>query len=266
MGSVAAMRGNALMFSSAPRVAATLLSAIGQIALSVLLFQRGFNADAQSAPVPVDNPASPAGYAFAIWGVIYVGCLAFAVAQALPSRWHAPFYQRLDWWPAAGFALCCVWLLAARVGPLWLTMPIIVAMLFTLGRSFVLAAQARNAPTRLEARIATLALGIYAGWLSAATFVNLADVAPAFGFDRFGLSPDAFARIVLLMAGGTALTFVFRGGNRAAYVLTVVWALAAIAMANSDLGGEATVFWLSSGLIAVLVAASFIQRRWRVVR
>jgi hypothetical protein len=260
MGKVAAMHGSKAIPLAGLRAAATLPLAVGQIALSVLLFQQGFNADAQAVPIAVRNPASPAGYAFAIWGVIYLGCLAFAAAQALPSRWNAPFYRRLGWWPAVGFALCCLWLLAARIGPIWLTMPIIAAMLLALGRAFVIAARASDAPTRLEWRIAVTALGVYAGWLSAATFVNFADVAPGFGFERFGLSPEGFGRLILLMASGTGLAFVFAGGNRTAYVLTVIWALAAIAVSNGGAGGERSVLSLSLALITVLIVAAAAQR------
>jgi hypothetical protein len=37
----------------------------------------------------------PAGYVFAIWGVIYLGWIAFAVYQALPAQKESPRLRRL---------------------------------------------------------------------------------------------------------------------------------------------------------------------------
>src|SRR5512136_1912812 len=39
----------------------------------------------------------PAGYVFAIWGIIYIGLIAFAVYQALPKQQANPRLQRIVW-------------------------------------------------------------------------------------------------------------------------------------------------------------------------
>jgi len=46
----------------------------------------------------------PAGYVFAIWGLIYVGLIAFAVYQAMPSHRENPRLRRIGY----GFALSCL--------------------------------------------------------------------------------------------------------------------------------------------------------------
>lgn len=46
----------------------------------------------------------PAGYVFAIWGIIYIGLLAFGIYQALPSQRTNPRLRSLGYW----FALSCL--------------------------------------------------------------------------------------------------------------------------------------------------------------
>jgi benzodiazapine receptor len=40
----------------------------------------------------------PAGYAFSIWGLIYIGLVAFAILQALPSQRQNPRLRAVGWW------------------------------------------------------------------------------------------------------------------------------------------------------------------------
>src|SRR5512146_173276 len=39
----------------------------------------------------------PAGYVFAIWGIIYIGWIAFAIYQALPAQKDSPRLRRLGY-------------------------------------------------------------------------------------------------------------------------------------------------------------------------
>jgi len=39
----------------------------------------------------------PAGYVFSIWGLIYLGLLAFTIYQALPSQSENPRLVRVGW-------------------------------------------------------------------------------------------------------------------------------------------------------------------------
>jgi hypothetical protein len=70
--------------------------------------------------------------------------------------------------------------------------------------------------------------GLYAGWTVCATFVNIAEVGPGYGFDRFGLSVPGYAVLsiavlTLVVAGVLWLT----AGNLA-FAGAVGWALIAI--------------------------------------
>lgn len=44
----------------------------------------------------------PAGYVFATWGIIYIGQIAYAVYQTLPSQKDNPRLQATGWWVVLG--------------------------------------------------------------------------------------------------------------------------------------------------------------------
>lgn len=247
------------------RRGANLAFAALQLALPPILFGgRGFNAEADAGP---PSPAEPAGYAFAIWGPIYLGCLAYAVVQALPSRAADPLFRRIGWLTAAGFALTGAWLLAARFGPVWATVPIIWLMTAAIGTAFVIAAGAAR-PGLVEAAFVRLPLALFAGWLTAAAFVNAAEVLPRFGFDRFGLSPAGFAVLVVGAAGALAGALAGLTRGEPAYALAVLWALGGIAAANVMRASGSPVVIAAAGaaglaLVAWCLALRRPSRRWR---
>ncbi len=72
----------------------------------------------------------PAGYVFAIWGVIYLGLAAFTVFQAI--RGDHPIVRRVGWLPAISGVLNTVWLLLFQYELFVLTVPVMIALLVTL--------------------------------------------------------------------------------------------------------------------------------------
>lgn len=240
------------MINDRLRQGANLVFAAGQVLLPVALFSGGFDATAaQPGLVDAANPATPAGYAFAIWGVIYLGAGAYAVLQALPGRAGDPLFRRIGWLTALGYALCCAWLWFARFGPVWPTVPLIAAMLLSLGAAFVLAVRGLDVKGRIERFMVITPLAIYTGWLSAATFVNAADVLPGYGFDRFGLSASELGVMVVVAGGLTATIFTLFSRAKLAYVAAVLWALVSIVVANGARLGETLV---ADAAFAVAVA------------
>ncbi|AQR63089.1 hypothetical protein BZG35_16580 [Brevundimonas sp. LM2] len=241
------------------RQIANLLFALGQLLLPLLIFTRGFDAStAQGPSAAAPNPASPAGYAFAVWGVIYLGGLAYAVLQSLPGAGADPLFRRIGWLTAAGFALCCAWLYFARFGPVLLTVPIIFGMLITLGPALMIALQPSTSIGWTREAFVRVPLAIYVGWLTAATFVNAADVLPDYGFDRFGLSPLIFGLGVIGAAAVLAISVVlFR--PHPAYVATVLWALVAIAVAAGRPGLGNPVSLAACGAAALLLGVAAIR-------
>jgi hypothetical protein len=117
---------------------------------------------------PVGNPAiQPAGYAFAIWGIIYAWLLVSA-GFGLVKRDTDPDWDAGRWPLFISLAIGASWIAVALSAPISATVLIIVMLITALWALF-------KAPAA-DIWYLAVPLGLYAGWLSAASFVALATV------------------------------------------------------------------------------------------
>ena len=207
----------------------------------------------------------PAGYAFAIWGPIYLLALGYAVWQLSPAGRADPMTSRIAPLAIALYVGSSLWLAVAQYGPIWATMPILAMMAACACAILVAVVRApERSPRRLWLMIVPFAL--YAGWTVCATFVNIAEVAPAYGFKRFGLTTAAYA--VVSIAGATILASVVlwlcRG--QLAFAVTIVWALVGIIVAALQRGASpAVVAAAASAIIALALLTAWLNNRGRAL-
>ena len=195
------------------------------------------------------TPIAPDVPAFSIWSVIYLGLLAYAVWQFLPKQSGAERHRRLGYWVAASLLLNAAWILSVQFDQLWLSLPVIVALLAVLARTFVLCLRYPPSGT-IDAIITDGTLGLYLGWVSIATAANATALLVASGFTGFGLSPDVWAVIVLAVAGAVGVLVAVKGRGRIAPALSLTWGLVWVAVGR--LAGE--LVSVPAG-VAALVAA-----------
>lgn len=197
-------------------------------------------------PIPqVEPPAQPAGYAFAIWGLIY-GWLIVSALFGLWKRGDDAEWDAMRRPLLVSLILGTPWLWVANRDAIWATVVI-----------FAMAAPAILAAIRAPAKDRWLAfapVAIYAGWLTAASFVSLAATAAGYGLltDSFG-----WALIAILGATGVALAVLGQLRHRAEYALTLAWALTGIIVANGT-----DPLWISgvaAASIAVVAARAIPQ-------
>lgn len=177
----------------------------------------GFDPD--QLAVPIDQPpVQPAGYAFSIWGLIYLWLLASAgyglVKRDIDKAWDATR------WPLfVSLAIGASWIAVALRMPGAATLLIWVML---AGAALALL----RAPDR-DAPWLALPLGLYAGWLTAAATVALATIVMGAGL----LPPMTASWAGLALA--TALAIAVAGRTAAlTYPLGVAWALIGVTVAN----------------------------------
>ena len=205
----------------------------------------------------VPPPEQPAGYAFAIWFVIFALSVVYAARQALPSQRDNPVYARIGWLTAGAFAANSVWMVLAQVyGNGWylvLTIWIIWA--------FAVAATAALAGNRAEwdvfdRWVTVPAMSLLGGWLTAAVWLNTSSYLMMTEIGRLGLEPVPFALVVVgavTLLGG----FVhFALGRISWYALTLAWAFAAVGIANLD-ANPSTIAAPVFGLATLAIAEAF---------
>lgn len=194
----------------------------------------GFNGfEAGQFPVPqVEPPAQPAGYAFAIWGVIYLWLIVGAGFQLFMRHDDA------DWAPIRlpliiSLVLGAPWLAVAQMSPLWSTI-----LIWLMWASAVLALL--RAPHR-DGWFGHGPVGLYAGWLTAASSVALALLLAGHGV----MGPVLAAILVLLLALALAVIVTRARPDAHSFPAGVVWALVGVMVANAQ-GGSTLVLLLAA--------------------
>lgn len=201
-------------------------------------------------PVEIQRPAvQPAGYAFAIWSVIYLWLIAHA-AFGLWKRQREPVWIRVRPAQTLAVVLGSVWLAIAGASPVWATGVIVV-----MAASAILAFL--KSPTEPDRWILSAPLAMFAGWLTAASAVSVGVLLSGYGI--LGNTEAAIDMMAVVLILG--LFVQARKPRMPVYGLTLVWALVGIGVANMD-SAESQVALGAFGLAAVsLVAVTLLARR-----
>lgn len=201
----------------------------------------------------------PAGYVFAIWGVIYIGWIAFVVYQFLPGNKTSPRMRALGYW----FALSCVfnaaWLFCWHFEQFGLSVVVMLALLAALSISYLRLDVGRGS-SPIERWCVDIPFGAYLGWISVATIANITDFLDFIGWDGLGIDPQVWA--VIMLAVAIDLGFVMARRRRdAAYLLVFVWAFVGIAVKQAQVPFVAYGAGVAAALALALAIYSLLRRR-----
>jgi len=180
----------------------------------------GFSPD--QFPIPQDDPpVQPAGYAFSIWGVIYLALLVGAIYGVF-KRATDPGWDAARWPLIASLAVGAAWIPVANQSVFGATI-LIWVMLVTA----VLALRAAGREDRLLLRSP---IALYAGWLTAAGSVSVGLVLAGYGW--LGGTTAAFVCIALALA--IAVVVQIARSDSPEYSMAVIWALIGVIVSNVD--------------------------------
>ncbi len=177
-----------------------------------------------------DNLFTPASYAFAIWGLIFLGLLAYGIFQirrAFFSNKESPFIAQTGYWFVTANVLNCAWVLAFVYDYTGLSVLIMLGILFALIKIVL-----RTNMERWDAPIEVIAfvwwpIAIYSGWISVATIANIAAYLTKIGWDGGFLSETTWTILLIVVAIILNLLMIWKRNLRE-FALVGVWALFAI--------------------------------------
>jgi len=202
----------------------------------------------------------PAAYVFSIWGLIYLGLIAFAIFQILPGQRANPRLRRLGYWFALSCGLNCLWIVLWHYEQFPATLVVMLALLGTLIVIYQRLYQGRAPVAGAEKWAVDLPFSIYLGWITVATIANAADVFDSLGWHGAPLSPEAWAVIMLAVGLVLAAAMAFRRGDLA-YGLVVVWAFAGVGVQQSGTPLVAGAAWLMAGLVVIVLIVEWVVAR-----
>ncbi|WP_422056885.1 hypothetical protein [Sphingomonas sp.] len=250
--------------NSRVRATAALVFALAQI-LAPLLPAIGIGNPVGEQSADTQTLITPAGWAFAIWGPLYFGTLVYVVYQLLPRHRDSDLVRRIGWHFALAVLGNALWVTYTQLFSLGF--PSVLIIVFTLVNLLaILRIFASTATFSLGERLAVvLPLSALAGWLTAATIVN---IAAALNFHGIALpAPAPLISAAILIVGGVivAAALVGTGGNPW-YPIPFLWALFAIHQKAGQVHDEIATATIVAGLLVIatlVVMLASAERRKR---
>jgi hypothetical protein len=171
----------------------------------------------------------PAGYVFAIWGVIYIGWIAFIIFQFRASQKESTRLRRLGYLYALSNIANAAWLFCWHYNRFGLSVLVMLALLGLLIASYLRLDVNRLLVTRAEYWSVDVPFSLYLGWITVATVANISDWLYLIEWNGFGISAQVWAVIMLAVASlfGLAMALTRRD---AGYLFVLVWAFVGIAV------------------------------------
>lgn len=207
----------------------------------------------------LSNYFVPAGYVFSIWGVIYLGLLAYAIFQALPAQAENPRLKAIAGWFLLSSAANIAWLLLWHYNQFPLTVVLMLVLLASLVLVYLALHRPAGRYSKTELWMVRVPFSIYLGWITVATIANISATLTSLHWNGFGIPAAAWFAVVLVAAVLiAALMTTFR--RDVAYLGVLVWAFVGIAVRPTDSTLVVTAAWLAAGVVALFIAYSLYKK------
>lgn len=202
----------------------------------------------------------PAGYVFAIWSVIFIGWIAFAVYQFLPAQKESPRLRNLGYLFAISGLFNAAWLVCWHYNFFGLSVLVMLVLLALLIASYIKLNVGRTTVTAAERWSVDVPFSVYLGWISVATVANISSWLYLVNWNGFGIAPQTWAVIMIAIASvlGVLMTVTRRDSG---YVFVLAWAFAGIAVKQAAVPSVANAAWGAAVLALGLAFYSIIARR-----
>jgi len=216
------------------RAIAVAATAIAQVIASPLT-TLAIGPSSNTGVISDDNisPVTPAGYAFAIWGLIYLACIALAVHQLLPDQQHREVHRRTGWWLVGAFSASAIWIPIFGSRLLWLAQVVLLALVGCLAVAATRLAAMRPAATS-ERILLRLPVMIYLGWALLASAAGFGTMFSSLGLPEVGMLVTVVSLILVAVATVAAVIVVLHLTAEAGFVFAACWALVAVAVGTYD--------------------------------
>lgn len=202
----------------------------------------------------------PAGYVFAIWGVIYIGWIAFTIFQFLPSQKENPRLRNLGYLFALSGLFNAAWLFTWHYNYFGLGVIVMLSLLGLLIASYLKLNVNGVSVSRAERWSVDIPFSVYLGWISVATIANVTDWLYLVEWNGLGIAPQTWAIIMLAVASIVGLLMALTRKD-AAYLLVFVWSFAGIAVKQVAAPMVVLAAWIAAGAMLALGVYSLTRRK-----
>jgi len=202
----------------------------------------------------------PSGYVFVIWGIIYLGLLSYTIYQAQPSQREnavlnkvAPFY----WLSSIANS---IWIFLWHYEIFLFTWIAMLILLGSLVALYIRISETRASMNRGQKGVILLPFSIYLGWISVATIANITQVLYFIDWSGWGLSPQTWAVIMLVVTTLLGILMLLKERN-IAYSLVLIWAIIGIAVKQAEFTMVETSAWVTVAILVLFLLITPFRRK-----
>jgi len=238
---------------------ATLIAIVGTLVVNTLsnfFPPQGLNIGEIANTILKGVQITPANYAFAIWGLIYLGLIAYGIFQLRPDLRSNPTIQRVDKLLIVACLAQIAWVYLFTVRQFWLSVVAMLVILLPLIGAYL---QLKSSPQRMNRKqkwLVQTPFSIYLGWISVATIVNVASALYSSNWNGWSISATTWTVIMLIVGAIIGAIVALQRGD-VALTLVFVWAYVAIAIRQFTIPA----IWITAIVAAIVLVALLVFRR-----
>jgi hypothetical protein len=201
----------------------------------------------------------PAGYVFAIWGLIYLGLLGFVIYQALPVNRKNQTLANIDLWFSLSNIANALWLVSFHYLLFGIAMALMLVLLLSLIMIFLRLDVGKEKVKGAALWLVNVPFSLYLGWITVATIANATQLLYVIGWNGFGIAPEVW--LIIMLAAAVAISGLMSFTRRnIPYALVLIWAFIGIAVRFPENPTVSLAAWGAAALVGILLAAALISK------
>jgi hypothetical protein len=196
----------------------------------------------------------PAGYVFAIWGLIYIGWLVYAVYQLLPARSQDPVLAKIAPWFWLSSLGNISWIFMWHYEVFSVTLVFMTLILVSLLVIYRNLADAKGYTKWLV----KLPFSVYLGWISVATIANVSQFLFYRDWSGWGIAPQSWAVVMIGIASLLGILMAWTE-NDTPYGLVLIWAFIGITVSQAGTSNVVLAAWIGTAVVALALLAGIVK-------
>ena len=209
-----------------------------------------------NAPLIVPEP-----YAFAIWGLIYTGLIVFPIYQWFKRQEGHSLWKQMHIWFSMNVVANGLWLAAASLDWLVVSVSIIFFMLITLYKINQLLIQISQSDGAIDYWPEKFVFSVYFGWITLASALNITAALVFYNWDGFGLGDIPWSIAILVVAALIAGVVSWKYKD-VAYAGVVIWAF--VALVVKHLSSNPILAYLSIAVVVIYFVLVVVMKKTAV--
>ncbi len=201
------------------------------------------------------NLFTPASYAFAIWGLIFIALIAYGIYQvkmAFFSEKPSEFIEETGYWLIIANVLNCIWVFVFAFEYTGLSVLVMLGILYSLIKIILNTNMEKKSVSRATYIFGWLPIGIYSGWIAVATIANISAYLAKLNWDG-GILSEANWTITMIVIATALYLIMMYARNMREFAAVGIWALLAIYVRHQN-EYENIAYVALSGCAIILIA------------